>query len=231
MFNTAELLETVLLNLPTKDLLLSQRVCRSWQALILTSLHLQRALFLLPTACGNLSYIDWRLDDKGLYEDSGAQLDLGEHLRGPSRDQPPKAYESHWGQTRDDAGQYRVYVNPLLSSCFPVLTRGGVYWQEKLEDLPEPLQRAEASWRTMFFTQPPINCAVIEWDSEEMVDSMGAWTVTVASKIPETAGLTMECLLLRLTEIGRPAWLWGGGEFRVWEGAEDLERVVVRGRS
>jgi len=145
VFNTAELLEAVLLNLPMKDLLLSQRVRRSWQALIITSLHLQRALFLLPAACGDISYIDWRLDDKDLYEEAGAQLNLGEHLRGPDRSQPPRVYEGHWGRTREDAEKYRVFVNPLLSKCFPVLARGGIYWQEKLGDLPEPFQRVEAS--------------------------------------------------------------------------------------
>jgi len=68
---------------------------------------------------------------------------------------------------------------------------------------------------------------VVEWDSEEMVDSMGAWTITVARKVPGAAGMIMEDLVFRLLEIGRPAWLWGGSEFTVWEGAEDLGRVVV----
>ena len=46
--DTVELLEWILLKLPTKDLLLSQRVAKQWQAVIKTSKILQEALFLRP---------------------------------------------------------------------------------------------------------------------------------------------------------------------------------------
>ncbi|KAI5360623.1 putative F-box domain-containing protein [Septoria linicola] len=45
---TAELLETILRNLPTKDLLLAQRVSRFFNGCIDGSAHLQRALFFVP---------------------------------------------------------------------------------------------------------------------------------------------------------------------------------------
>ena len=48
VYNTAELLESILHNLPTKDLLLAQRVCRQWKQAIERSPKLQRALFFLP---------------------------------------------------------------------------------------------------------------------------------------------------------------------------------------
>ncbi|KAK3632717.1 hypothetical protein LTR56_016187 [Elasticomyces elasticus] len=46
-FGIAELLETILLRLPTKDLLLSQRVCKTWKAAC-TSTKIRKALFLEP---------------------------------------------------------------------------------------------------------------------------------------------------------------------------------------
>ncbi|KAK3717978.1 hypothetical protein LTR37_005404 [Vermiconidia calcicola] len=46
VFDTVELLETILLELPTRDLLLSQRVNKQWAAVIQSSRKLQQALFL-----------------------------------------------------------------------------------------------------------------------------------------------------------------------------------------
>jgi len=60
VFEIPELLETILLELPLKDLLLSQRVCTTWRSLAISSIHIRRALFLEPAARGPISYIDWR---------------------------------------------------------------------------------------------------------------------------------------------------------------------------
>lgn len=54
VFAMYELLETILHVLPTKDLLLSQRVCRTWRNNITRSEKLQRALFILPAKGGFL---------------------------------------------------------------------------------------------------------------------------------------------------------------------------------
>lgn len=48
VFNTVEILETILLQLPIRDVLLDQRVSRSWRAVIAGSISIQRALFLRP---------------------------------------------------------------------------------------------------------------------------------------------------------------------------------------
>ncbi|KAK3631969.1 hypothetical protein LTR56_012443 [Elasticomyces elasticus] len=50
LFGVAELLENVLLGLPLRDLLLSQRVCRTWRGNVKQSSMIQRALFLKPSA-------------------------------------------------------------------------------------------------------------------------------------------------------------------------------------
>ncbi|KAK5719854.1 hypothetical protein LTR15_007126 [Elasticomyces elasticus] len=50
LFGVAELLENVLLGLPLRDLLLSQRVCRTWRGNVKQSSMIQWALFLKPSA-------------------------------------------------------------------------------------------------------------------------------------------------------------------------------------
>ncbi|KAK3691902.1 hypothetical protein LTR37_018333 [Vermiconidia calcicola] len=45
IFDTVELLETILFELPTRDLLLSQRVNKRWAAVVRSSRKLQQALF------------------------------------------------------------------------------------------------------------------------------------------------------------------------------------------
>lgn len=178
-------------------------------------------------SCGAISYIDWRLDDKDWYTDDRAQLSLGEHIRGPDRDQMPKIYPAHWGKTRDDAGVYRIFVNPLLSTLFPVLRKDGIYWNQQLEDLPESAQRENASWRKMYFTQPPVHCMAVEWDSEGVDGSHADWTVSSIRKARESKGLTMGEFFLELEVIGRPAWIEGKSFLEEYGGAEDLGRVVV----
>ena len=52
VLTTAELLESVLLHVRPRTLLLSQRVCKDWQLAITRSKPLQRALFLQPIRDG-----------------------------------------------------------------------------------------------------------------------------------------------------------------------------------
>ena len=54
VFDTVELLESILVKLPTRDLLFAQRVCKRWQDTIQDSCVLRRALFLEPMRTGLL---------------------------------------------------------------------------------------------------------------------------------------------------------------------------------
>lgn len=72
-----ELVEKIVLQLPTQDLLLSQRVCKQWRALALMSPSIRRALFLEPIAPVAISYLDWHLDDIGAYKSARIDLNLG----------------------------------------------------------------------------------------------------------------------------------------------------------
>lgn len=50
VLDIAELLETILLHLPLQDLLLSQRVCKTWKGMFDRSHRIQKALFLKPVS-------------------------------------------------------------------------------------------------------------------------------------------------------------------------------------
>ncbi len=58
-----------------------------------------------------------------------------------------------------------MFVNPLLAEMFPVLKQDGCYFKETLQDLPASARYVFASWRRMYFTQPPVGTLVMEWDS------------------------------------------------------------------
>lgn len=221
-----ELLESILLLLPMRDLLLSQRVCTTWRTLINTSIKVRRALFLEPAAgVGNVSFIDWRLDDKDFYKNGSVGLEFALPLRGFDGKQKPKIYKSHWGRTREDAGQYRVFVNPLLSNVFPFLGEG-IYDQEKFADLPLAMQHFEASWQGMYFTQPPVNLMAYEYDSE--VDELSDWSVSSLQRLSGIAGVRMIDLYATLVQIGRPAWIEGRLLWEKYDGVQDLARIITR---
>lgn len=57
LFHIPELLEAILIELPVKDLLLGQRVCKTWRGAIETSSRLQKALFFVPESSKRLELL------------------------------------------------------------------------------------------------------------------------------------------------------------------------------
>jgi hypothetical protein len=66
LLDAFEIVETILMHLPMRDLLLATRVSKTWHNIIYGSIALRRALFFEPVSCGTVSYLDWRYDDKVL---------------------------------------------------------------------------------------------------------------------------------------------------------------------
>lgn len=216
-----------MLELPTQDLLLSQRVCKTWRTLISTMPRLQRALFMLPATCGSVCYLDWRHDDKGFYANGGSDLDLGEPLRDPNGNRAMIPYRAHWGRTRGDSGRYRVFFNPLLAKLFPFVAGKGIYTLALAANLPEAALRMCASWRRMLVTQPPIRLMVIESDDED-IESTGTWKSASFASNGVLAGFTMgELMGLLVHRIACPAWIEGRDLWEEWSGVDDLKRIVV----
>lgn len=95
-FDTAELLEMILLSLPMRDLLFAQAVCRQWNELIGWSVKLQQALFIRP-ATNTTAKFNWERKP-----DSYARLMNG-----------TEAFPSTGFWTGSDQDSRRVYLDLL----------------------------------------------------------------------------------------------------------------------
>ncbi|KAK0322498.1 hypothetical protein LTR82_006457 [Friedmanniomyces endolithicus] len=144
-----ELLELILLHLSQKDLLLSQRVSRTFRSTINHSPTLQRALFLAP---------DWKLECAGPFG-----------LQHPTRYPGPKP-ENNRLLLRAFPGNYPtvslVIVNDSPTPAeFATGRRGSEHWSWDVcvsfpaDQLPHcgvpAVSYPEASWRRMYLCQPP----------------------------------------------------------------------------
>jgi len=150
---TTETLENILQHLPSRQLLLMQRVCRKFRNVITGNKSLQQKLFLLPSKvqfCWNYSTRKWGKEfnvpiSKGDCDGStGSTEDVSRnHLR---------------------AEPSYVFLNPMLLKLRKgsyLMTRDGsadighdaelIRPSSLLRDYPE------ASWRRMYLTQPPLN--------------------------------------------------------------------------
>ena len=147
VFRLPELLEIVLLHLPQKDILLSQRVSRSFRRTIQGSVRLQKALFLAP---------DWNLEGRAFNA-------YAMHNR------PGRKPENNRLLLRAFPGCYPT-VTLVIVNDTPTLNeleigrRGNEHWSWDVcisfpADRPPNTKPAvlypEASWRQMFLSQPP----------------------------------------------------------------------------
>ena len=147
VFRLPELLEIILLYLPQKDLLLSQRVARSFRRTIQGSVRLQKALFFTP---------DWNLE--------------GRNFNAYARNnRPGRKPENNRLLLRAFPGCYPtvtlVIVNdtPTLSDL-EIGRRGNEHWSwdvcisfpaDQAPNTKPAVLYPEASWRRMFLSQPP----------------------------------------------------------------------------
>jgi hypothetical protein len=134
--NTPELLQEILLNLPTRSLLLAQRVNQAWKSMITNSPRLQEALFLRAK--------------QPRKEGSCAKAEVNRLLQEvfPPFFEIEKSENNHSHQ----------------GLPFPTEAQSRT-WNERIE-ISEPLLRKEASWRGMFPTQPPPKLNIVERASQ-----------------------------------------------------------------
>ncbi|USW56029.1 Putative F-box domain-containing protein [Septoria linicola] len=160
-FNTAELLESILLFLPLRDLLKAQQVCKSWSMSIRASIKAQRALFSEPQSDETSLFFKW------------------DAMSDNPRPAWPYFHKGDW-ISAIDAEPLQPTLNPLLTRNFFFKPRAGIYpatfitlhhngiisphWSEQTgEGVIGPsskhhlcaIHRPEASWREMFVMQPP----------------------------------------------------------------------------
>lgn len=139
-----ELLEHIMLCLPMKTLLLSQRVSRSWKSLIDKSPLLQQALFLQPAPCGALY---WQCAELEALKGQGAHsvpvlrtirddpLDSETRTIIPMLSPQSRRHNRltkhcppHWGYSAVDSGRYTVFLNPLIASKIADFSRPVESW-------------------------------------------------------------------------------------------------------
>ncbi|KAF2163199.1 hypothetical protein M409DRAFT_68520 [Zasmidium cellare ATCC 36951] len=155
VFNIPELLETILLNLSIKDLLLSQRTSRSFRYTVAGSIRLRRKLFFEP---------DWNLE--GRLFDAYA-----------SHNRPGRKPENNRLLLRAFPGCYPTITLVIVSDGASseggltqstlsggIARHGSEQWSwdvcisfpaDKKPNCSPAVDYPEASWRKMFLSQPP----------------------------------------------------------------------------
>ncbi|KAK5692179.1 hypothetical protein LTR17_025501 [Elasticomyces elasticus] len=206
VFGTTELLEHILIHMPARDVLLSQRVSQQWQAVIKGSLHLQRALLFTGEAADPTEWIE-------------------EHLKA-SDPTKPWFWDGRVVQNQPitygfiKRNKCHVYGNELLAKVF---SNGAVAANQDDDDLivvmatvdpgshelREPARRPEASWRRMLLLSP----AVV---GETIVDGMTGFVVP--SRTYKRVASTAKRYL-------------GGGRIRfgeLWDAAAEARRKEIQ---
>lgn len=151
-----ELFETILLGLPTCDLLINaQRVCKDWRTGIKFSKRLQQALFFEPLPGSSLIW----LTEDGL---DGEASNLREGWI--KADEIVHSTEfTYWpdGEIDDtletmDYTRCKYYDDEIAAN--PFIERIAADWQRwTARTLDGRLFAREASWRRMLVSQPPVN--------------------------------------------------------------------------
>lgn len=154
VFIIPELLENILLRIPMKTLLLSQRTCRSFKAIIDGSKPLQRKLFFRPAVGEPMEFI---------VQPSIAGGNPGHNLWNhkwyyqlPALSSEAENWPYKWCQRADDTQKpVAIYENPISYSLEEILDRC-VNSKTPL-DISSELGDSEASWRKMLVCQPAIH--------------------------------------------------------------------------
>lgn len=252
MFANKRLFDKICVNLPHKDLLLAQRVCKTFKSLIERSHQLQQALFLLPAKCGSIAWMCAEtdpmadcLDDIKTFEElqrvkimsattSQRQARIywhdGEHhTKGVSALLP---YPAHWGLTATDVDHFRIFENTLLHDklaasglfpdCFSIRSQDRALDTKGLSALRAAISYQHASWKRMIITQPPIRRLVFYHASKPL-----AMVYTAPDPFAGFRAMPL------LTEPINKCWLESGvggfGYLEPWTDGTDLERVVKSG--
>lgn len=147
VFHLPELLEIILLHLSQKDILLSQRTSCSFRHTVRGSPRLQKALFLAP---------DWNLEGRTFNAYS-------------NNNRPGRKPENNRLLLRAFPGCYPTVTLNIVNESptiqeLEVGRRGSEHWSwevcisfpaDKIPDTKPAVLYPEASWRSMFLSQPP----------------------------------------------------------------------------
>lgn len=136
-FGVTELLEAILIQAPAKDVLLLQRVNKTWLRTISNSIELQRKLFFKSESSTPLKFFY-------IVKDNLGPVSPGNQFS-----------QQAWKYSKDGVGEIVVRSNPLVVKVYEALRRvsGGA---SAIGHLSAPWQMPTASWRRMLLTQPSV---------------------------------------------------------------------------
>ena len=148
-FDITEILESIILQLPCKDVLLEQRISKAWQTTITGSPSLQKALFFVPSrplGC-----------DLGVSMGSDvATLATREmkQIRDLQKRTPPLKLCTAQDVYMQSVHCGGTFTNPLMRRLFKLWRNGdGVAYTVKPSSLAKTHE--QSSWTKMYLTQPP----------------------------------------------------------------------------
>ncbi|KAK5725580.1 hypothetical protein LTR15_003770 [Elasticomyces elasticus] len=169
VFGTTELLEQILTNTQGRDVLLAQRASQRWQAVIKSSLHLQRMLY--DTPCEMIDPVQWAADilpppatrNPWFLQDNGILCN-----------RPINPNALYWTWTTFQRNEVCLYVDEQLAKFIGLGGRGSSHDGDgspvrrrnislhlDTEKLSESAGRPEASWRSMIIQTPGVEGDVV----------------------------------------------------------------------
>ena len=166
VFDTYELLEMVLQQLPMRDVLLAQRVSKTWKKVISQSQSLQRKLFFKPASIIAPDY-----DVEGEYEFGFTPLPL------------TNVHADHTSTSFQMPGGHTVVMNRLLRPCYSLNQQyqppeKTVEFPKGRACLPERFLYSSASWKRMLLTRPALTDILMNdhLDGHDMVHNASGVT-------------------------------------------------------
>lgn len=196
-----ELVECILSQLPMRDLLLAQRVCKTWQTIIKLK-PLQRKLFFEEIPGGPLNFVHTPVEspfgsvhnpdrlrkrilcledyNRQVYHPPGKGLAQDAGLEYMWTMAPVPGAPSF----TDERRPIPIYENPVLMELHAQMNRMTLTSTKLLVSLPESWLRPEASWRRMLvasptFTEPCVLVTVVRQGRARIMASFGDPTDSV----------------------------------------------------
>ena len=173
-----ELLEAILLRLPLTDILLAQRVSRTWRDIIAGSPSLQRALFFRLTTSLLLAHdrqmTPWQVGTCAHRFECNSKA-----AKGPVHDPPLSSRYAAltprpWGNEMRSASGASFLVNPFMRSKFQWLDFcDSSTSATEIDIMEDNYLRKDATWRKMLLSQPPL--AMVMFDEHLDKDHYHQW--------------------------------------------------------
>lgn len=204
MLTTTELLEQILSELPFKDLLLAQRVSKTFQTTIAGSITLQKGLFLKPSDQVQPVY-QVCIEGEVAPEADIFAREIGNNLPTSTTKVQLKDALTSRDVTTNPNGQLSTILNPILSSLFRhVATENDHIYLAVLHGR-EATNKVSALCGKMYLSQPPTtHAAIMKISNMFGTDAGYKVPINVLYKIPKyeavenAKGVTVQDLMDRL---------------------------------